>query len=156
MNAQNKENDPKEMVIKSIAEIVNCLISSYEKNEPINLTKVKAAISKKNKLKNIPKIVDIINSIPDTYKSKITPYLKLKPIRTASGIAVVAVMCKPHRCPHLALTGSTCLYCPGGPDSDFEYSTQSYTGYEPTSMRAIRARYDPFLQTKDRIEQLKS
>jgi hypothetical protein len=21
-------------------------------------------------------------------------------------------------------------YCPGGPDSDFEYSTQSYTGYE--------------------------
>lgn len=25
------------------------------------------------------------------------------------------------------LSGS---YCPGGPDSDFEYSTQSYTGYE--------------------------
>lgn len=23
-----------------------------------------------------------------------------------------------------------CRYCPGGPDSDFEYSTQSYTGYE--------------------------
>lgn len=23
-----------------------------------------------------------------------------------------------------------CSYCPGGPDSDFEYSTQSYTGYE--------------------------
>lgn len=23
-------------------------------------------------------------------------------------------------------------YCPGGPDSDFEYSTQAYTGYEPT------------------------
>jgi hypothetical protein len=27
----------------------------------------------------------------------------------------------------------------GGPDSDFEYSTQAYTGYEPTSMRAIRS-----------------
>ena len=24
-------------------------------------------------------------------------------------------------------------YCPGGPDSDFEYSTQSYTGYEVSS-----------------------
>jgi hypothetical protein len=34
-----------------------------------------------------------------------------------------------------------------GPDSDFEYSTQAYTGYEPTSMRAIRARYDPYSQT---------
>jgi elongator complex protein 3 len=52
-------------------------------------------------------------------------------------IAVVAVMSKPHRCPHIALTGNICVYCPGGPDSDFEYSTQSYTGYEPTSMCAI-------------------
>ena len=25
---------------------------------------------------------------------------------------------------------SSSSYCPGGPDSDFEYSTQSYTGYE--------------------------
>ena len=46
-----------------------------------------------------------------------------KPIRTASGIAVVAVMAKPHRCPHIATTGNICVYCPGGPDSDFEYST---------------------------------
>jgi elongator complex protein 3 len=67
--------------------------------------------------------------------------LRAKPVRTASGIAVVAVMSKPHRCPHIATTGNICVYCPGGPDSDFEYSTQSYTGYEPTSMRAIRARY---------------
>lgn len=64
-------------------------------------------------------------------------------------------MCKPHRCPHIALTGNICVYCPGGPDSDFEYSTQSYTGYEPTSMRAIRARYDPFLQTRHRVAQLR-
>lgn len=52
------------------------------------------------------------------------------------------------------MTGNICVYCPGGPDSDFEYSTQSYTGYEPTSMRAIRARYDPYLQTRHRIEQV--
>lgn len=53
--------------------------------------------------------------------------LRAKPVRTASGIAVVAVMSKPHRCPHIATTGNICIYCPGGPDSDFEYSTQSYT-----------------------------
>lgn len=88
-------------------------------------------------------------------------------------------MCKPHRCPHINMTGITrlillhsirtnndnelifpyfvgniCVYCPGGPDSDFEYSTQSYTGYEPTSMRAIRARYDPYEQTRSRVEQV--
>lgn len=64
-------------------------------------------------------------------------------------------MCKPHRCPHIAYTGNICVYCPGGPDSDFEYSTQSYTGYEPTSMRAIRARYDPFEQARGRVQQLR-
>eukprot|EP01126_Amoeba_proteus_P026749 TRINITY_DN2648_c0_g2_i3.p1 TRINITY_DN2648_c0_g2~~TRINITY_DN2648_c0_g2_i3.p1 ORF type:complete len:445 (+),score=65.89 TRINITY_DN2648_c0_g2_i3:340-1674(+) len=52
------------------------------------------------------------------------------------------------------MTGNVCVYCPGGPDSDFEYSTQSYTGYEPTSMRAIRARYHPYLQARNRIDQL--
>src|SRR5438034_10448392 len=63
-------------------------------------------------------------------------------------------MSKPHRCPHINFTGNICIYCPGGPDSDFEYSTQSYTGYEPTSMRAIRARYNPWLQTRGRVQQL--
>lgn len=54
------------------------------------------------------------------------------------------------------MTGNICVYCPGGPDSDFEYSTQSYTGYEPTSMRAIRARYNPYLQTRHRVEQVRN
>lgn len=80
-----------------------------------------------------------------------TAYAYVVPLQ----IAVVAVMCKPHRCPHINMTGNICVYCPGGPDSDFEYSTQSYTGYEPTSMRAIRARYNPYLQTRHRIEQVR-
>ena len=67
----------------------------------------------------------------------------------------MAVMSKPHRCPHIATTGNICVYCPGGPDSDFEYSTQSYTGYEPTSMRAIRARYNPYVQARTRVDQLR-
>ena len=155
MSSTSNHHDTREATVKTIAEIVTHLITAYDKNLPINLTKLKTQISRKYKLKNMPKLVDIIASLPENYKSKLTPFLKVKPVRTASGIAVVAVMCKPHRCPHIALTGNNCIYCPGGPDSDFEYSTQSYTGYEPTSMRAIRARYNPFLQTKDRIEQLR-
>lgn len=145
----------KETQIKVITEIINKLISSYEKREPVNLSKLKHDVGKKYRVPTIPKLVEIIAAIPENYKDKITPFLKAKPIRTASGIAVVALMSKPHRCPHIAMTGNICVYCPGGPDSDFEYSTQSYTGYEPTSMRAIRARYNPYIQTKDRIEHLK-
>lgn len=133
---------------------MSALVQAYDKNEKINVSKLKSRISSKNQLQTMPKLVDIIAGLPESHKAKLTPLLKGKPIRTASGIAVVAVMAKPHRCPHIAYTGNICVYCPGGPDSDFEYSTQSYTGYEPTSMRAIRARYNPYLQTRDRVEQL--
>lgn len=122
----------------------------------MNLNHLKGRISSEYRLNTQPKLVDIIAAIPEEYKQHLLPRLKAKPVRTASGIAVVAVMCKPHRCPHIAMTGNICVYCPGGPDSDFEYSTQSYTGYEPTSMRAIRARYNPYEQSRGRLDQLSS
>lgn len=140
--------------IKTISEIVNALIQAHKENKSVNLTTLKTNFARKNNLKAIPKTIDIIAAIPENYKKFILPKIRAKPVRTASGIAVVAVMSKPHRCPHIAMTGNVCVYCPGGPDSDFEYSTQSYTGYEPTSMRAIRARYNPYLQTRNRIDQL--
>jgi len=140
----------------AISFIVNDLIKAYEDGETLNFTRLKGAASKKFKLQGIPKMADILQALPIQYRSKLWPYLKTKPVRTASGVAVVAVMSKPHRCPHIAYTGNVCVYCPGGPDSDFEYSTQAYTGYEPTSMRAIRARYDPYSQVTGRVAQLKA
>ncbi|RVE41643.1 hypothetical protein evm_013706 [Chilo suppressalis] len=135
-------------------EIADNIIKLHKQEKQINLNVIRSSVCKKYKLDCTPRIVDIIASIPSDYKDLISK-LKAKPIRTASGVAVVAVMCKPHRCPHIALTGNICIYCPGGPDSEFEYSTQSYTGYEPTSMRAIRARYDPYDQARERLKQLK-
>jgi elongator complex protein 3 len=140
---------------QAVTEIVNSLIKLHLEARKIDINILKSQISVKYGLSHQPKTVDIIAAIPEQYKDILLPIVKTKPIRTASGIAVVAVMCKPHRCPHINMTGNICVYCPGGPDSDFEYSTQSYTGYEPTSMRAIRARYNPYLQTRNRIDQLK-
>ncbi|XP_074803498.1 elongator complex protein 3 isoform X4 [Natator depressus] len=144
-----------ELMMMTIADVIKQLIEAHEQGRDVNLNKVKTKTSAKYGLSAQPRLVDIIAAVPPQYRKVLVPKLKAKPIRTASGIAVVAVMCKPHRCPHINFTGNICVYCPGGPDSDFEYSTQSYTGYEPTSMRAIRARYDPYLQTRHRIEQLK-
>ena len=132
-------------MLRAVSEIVATLVSSFDRHKPINLSQVKKTVAAKHKLPKIPKLVEIIAALPDSHREKLLPYLKAKPVRTASGIAVVAVMSKPHRCPHIEFTGNICVYCPGGPDSDFEYSTQSYTGYEPTSMRAIRARYNPYI-----------
>uniref|UniRef100_A0A8C5CW53 Elongator complex protein 3 n=1 Tax=Gadus morhua TaxID=8049 RepID=A0A8C5CW53_GADMO len=144
-----------ELMMMTVADVIQQLVEAHEEGRDINLNKVKTKTSARYGLSSQPRLVDIIAAVPPQYRRALVPKLKAKPIRTASGIAVVAVMCKPHRCPHISFTGNICVYCPGGPDSDFEYSTQSYTGYEPTSMRAIRARYDPFLQTRHRVEQLK-
>lgn len=144
-----------ELMMMTIADVIKQLVEAHEQGKDIDLNKLKTKTSAKYGLSAQPRLVDIIAAVPPHYRRALVPKLKAKPIRTASGIAVVAVMCKPHRCPHISFTGNICVYCPGGPDSDFEYSTQSYTGYEPTSMRAIRARYDPYLQTRHRVEQLK-
>lgn len=156
MNAAEVDDNLKKMM--TITDSINEIIKRYDKGEKQTVNQIKKMMSKisaKHNMGFIPKLVDLISAIPENYKNQLMPILKAKPVRTASGIAVVAVMCKPHRCPHIATTGNICIYCPGGPDSDFEYSTQSYTGYEPTSMRAIRARYNPYVQVKDRVEQLK-
>lgn len=137
------------------SEIAHQIIEMYKQKKKIDVSKIVRETSRTHKLSVTPRMVDIISCIPNEYQDLITS-LKVKPVRTASGVAVVAVMCIPHRCPHIALTGNICVYCPGGPDSSFEYSTQSYTGYEPTSMRAIRARYDPFEQARGRLKQLKA
>uniref|UniRef100_A0A8P4KTZ3 Elongator complex protein 3 n=1 Tax=Dicentrarchus labrax TaxID=13489 RepID=A0A8P4KTZ3_DICLA len=142
-----------ELMMMTIADVIKQLVEAHEDGKDINLNKVKTKTSAKYGLEAQPRLVDIIAAVPPQYRRALVPKLKAKPIRTASGIAVVAVMCKPHRCPHISFTGNilTCLLIYY---SDFEYSTQSYTGYEPTSMRAIRARYDPYLQTRHRVEQV--
>ncbi|ADM12041.1 histone acetyltransferase [Encephalitozoon intestinalis ATCC 50506] len=141
--------------LKACNEISGEIIRLYKQEKKIDVNAIKSRVCKKYNLGATPRVVDIISFIPPEY-GHLIQQLRVKPVRTASGVAVVAVMCKPHRCPHIALTGNICVYCPGGPDSDFEYSTQSYTGYEPTSMRAIRSRYDPFEQARERLKQLKS
>lgn len=147
----------KEKFARCCSDISVELVSAVERKdaETLNLNQLVSKTSRKYKLSQQPRLTDIISAIPEQYRKRLLPKLRAKPVRTASGIAVVAVMCKPHRCPHIAYTGNICVYCPGGPDSDFDYSTQSYTGYEPTSMRAIRARYDPYEQARGRVEQLR-
>ena len=99
-----------ENYVNALAELMNAMIKAYEAQVPLNLSKIKSEISKKHKLSYIPKLVDIIAAVPEAYKSKLLPYITAKPVRTASGVAVVAVMSKPHRCPHIALTGGCPLF----------------------------------------------
>ncbi|XP_057877804.1 elongator complex protein 3 [Melospiza georgiana] len=148
------EQSQAELMVMAIGDIIKQLLEAHEQGRDVDVNRLKTSTSARYGLASQPRLVDVIAAVPPPFRKVLLPKLKAKPVRTASGIAVVAVMCKPHRCPHINFTGNICVYCPGGPDSDFEYSSQSYTGYEPTSMRAIRARYDPFLQARHRLQQL--
>ncbi len=97
-------------------------------------------------LENIPPNSEILADVSPEDRKLLEPFLIKKPMRTGSGVAVVAVMTSPYPCPH-----GKCAYCPGGVDNG---SPQSYTGKEPAARRAERNAFDPFDQVTDRITQL--
>ncbi len=97
----------------------------------------------------VPKNSDLLDRAPEGTRDELAQVLRRKPVRTASGVSPVAIMTSPHRCPH-----GKCLYCPGGPDSEFS-SAQSYTGHEPAAARGVQNDYDPYGQVRLRLHQLR-
>lgn len=98
---------------------------------------------------NLPQFIsnsEILSNATVSEKKLIAPLIKKKPTRTLSGVAVVAVMCKPHPCPH-----GRCLYCP-----ESKRAPPSYTGEEPAALRARRFDFNPYLQVYNRLQQLNS
>ena len=97
------------------------------------LHQLKITLCKKYNLKTIPSNSSILAHIPKDFSENdrklLVSVLRKKPMRTISGVAIVAVMTSPEACPH-----GTCIPCPGGPEY---HSPQSYTGSEPAAMRAI-------------------
>jgi hypothetical protein len=69
----------------AVSYIVTELIQAYEAGEQLNFTACKGQAAKKFQLTGIPKMADILQALPIQYKAKLWPYLKTKPVRTASG-----------------------------------------------------------------------
>lgn len=88
----------------------------------------------------------LLESATPSERAEISPLIRKKPTRTISGVAIVAVMCKPHKCPH-----GRCNYCP-----ESEIAPPSYTGEEPAALRARMFDFDPYRQTYNRLLQLES
>jgi len=131
--------------LKVIAERIAEKIEKGEIKNKQDLLRYKKFFSKEYGLDRIPSDTELLASIDEESRESILGILQRKPVRTISGVAVVAVMSSPHPCPH-----GRCVPCPGGPP----YSPQSYTGMEPAARRAERNNFDPYLQVRDRIKQL--
>jgi elongator complex protein 3 len=141
-NDHNNNNNNYQQACKSIAEHIE------SSNSPLSLKqvlKIVRQVASEYHLHTIPRNEHIIHYLQDDRYRRL---LLVKPAKTASGVAVIAVMPKPYRCPH-----GRCIYCPGG----IEFNTPlSYTGTEPATKIAQRFSYDPYQQVHSKIEQLQS
>ena len=128
-------------------DIINLLLEGrpWTRNE---VQKLKLSMCRKYPMEKLPSNADILAHVPEEHMDILGPILRTKPVRTISGVAIVAVMTSPHECPH-----GKCLYCPGGVENG---TAQSYTGKEPAALRAAMWNFDPHDQVRSRLEQLET
>jgi elongator complex protein 3 len=69
--------------------------------------------------------------------------LRMKPMRTLSGVTTVTVLTKPYPCP------GKCIFCP----TDVRMP-KSYLPDEPGAMRGLEHDFDPYAQVRSRIQAL--
>lgn len=67
--------------------------------------------------------------------------IRMKPMRTLSGVTTITVLTKPFPCP------GNCIFCP-----DDKLLPKSYIRKEPGAARAFQNNFDPFLQVVSRLE----
>ncbi len=69
--------------------------------------------------------------------------IRMKPVRTLSGVATITVLTKPAPCP------GECIFCPTE-----ENMPQSYLSDEPGARRGVENNFDPYLQVSSRLKGL--
>lgn len=130
---------------KACTEISQNLLTIPQPNKSEVKREIKKICSKYS-LERIPRNYEILSKVTGDDYTKLQNVLLRKPVKTASGVAVIALMPKPFACPH-----GRCTYCPGG----IEVNTpNSYTGQEPVTINAIESQYDPKKQIASKLEKL--
>ena len=125
-------------------------LAIQEKNiSPENFPDLKKKICQKLKLP-LPTNADLRENYDNLVAKKIIKpneilekSLMSRGIRTQSGVAVVAVLTKSYPCP------GKCLYCPTEKNMP-----KSYLSNEPAVMRAIMAKFNPYVQVQNRLHAL--
>ena len=136
-------------VISAILESIPAPISSISQGipAPLNLDLLKREACRKFGLKESFKNSEILAHFPkEKLNDEIRLLLKRKPMRTASGVAPIAVMVKPQGSCKWA-----CIYCPYTGKAP-----KSYTGYEPAAMRAQDNDFVSIRQVRSRLAQYKA
>lgn len=126
------------------------IISLFFSRNDLDISQARIEICRKYKLRTVPKNSLLLSYALPEERELLRLVLMVKPTRTLSGVAPIAVMTSPFPCPH-----GKCLPCPGGPEHPFQ-SPQSYTGEEPAAIRGRENQYDPYRQVSARLSQFET
>ena len=74
-------------MVKTVGDIIKELLEANERNESVDLNKLKCKAAAKYGLPIQPRLTDIISAVPMQYKKILLPKLRAKPVRTASGVS---------------------------------------------------------------------
>jgi elongator complex protein 3 len=119
-------------------------ITEMDESKLPNVSTILRQVSSEFHLKYLPRRHDFMKYLPQNLSWR--ALLKIRPVKTASGVTVVTVMAVPHPCPQ-----GRCVYCPGG----VEFNTPlSYVGSEPATKIAQAHAYDPFEQITTKLNSL--
>ncbi len=133
---------------KTAKKIVHKIISQKPTDE-LSLMRANRRASAQFKLAPLAKriIAQAYEELVRTGKLKFSPHfnklLKVRAVRTLSGVAPLTVLTKPYSCP------GKCVYCPSEPKMP-----KSYLSNEPAAMRAVGCDFDPYQQVRQRIKAL--
>ena len=136
------------MIHKTSEQIIKELIKTNG-NTPEDLSFIKRKIAKQTKT-SCPSNVNLIKVYHTLIKNKsikenkdIERILRVRPIRSLSGVVNISILSKPYACP------GKCTFCPND-----KTIPKSYLSGEPAVERAKRLKYDPYVQVIKRIEVL--
>ena len=124
-------------------ELIQFVKEEQPSKEALNLYKNK--LCKIRGVAEVPNDIQILLHAPEEDMLLLKKNLLTKPVRSLSGVSVVALMTKPFACPHGACTMCPTMVAKGVP--------MSYTGLEPSTRRGIRNAFDSYLMTMSRLEQ---
>lgn len=141
----SKMNNNNKLLQKLIVDFIREKDFSQDKLEAYkrDLAKKTGYMPKNSKVLKVYR--DMVKNAQIEESQQMENLLRLKSIRSLSGIVPIAVLTKPYPCP------GNCVYCPTQKNMP-----KSYLDDEPAVMRADMAGFDPHLQVTRRLEQLQA
>lgn len=142
MKNMQKEQSNKNILLQIINKIANLQVvndDAVSRTIAKNPSMESITFSKSQVLEAYYKYKNFIK-LPSDKEKKLLEGLKMKKIRTMSGVTPVAILTKPYPCP------GNCVYCPNDPNMP-----KSYLSAEPGAQRALQNQFDPYLQVYNRL-----